>query len=341
MRNLAVLLAGVLTLAAPSLAKPAGAAEAGPLRLDWPLDCQPGTTCWIVNLMDHDNGPGFKDYRCGTKGSDGNKGTGIAVRDTELSGPGVKVLAAADGTVLGQRDGMDDVDVRKIGLEAVKGRRCGNGMRIDHGGGWITQYCHLRNGSVTVKKGDKVTRGQPLGLVGLSGGTTFPNLHFQVEHDGHLVDPFVGLTRTEACRPGPAPLWADWPSDSLNYASAALSNIGFATTWPKADAARTGLYDDSVLPGRAPMLILWADIYWSRKGDQMTFTIQGPDGAPVLDYQRRLKKTSLGRHLLFAGKRKAGQAWPAGAYTGTVTLKRDKGPDGPETHTIISRIQIR
>ncbi len=64
---------------------------------------------------------------------------------------GVPVVAAAPGVVTGMRDGMPDVDVRKIGAAALMGRDAGNGVVIDHGDGWVTQYSHLRNGSVAVK----------------------------------------------------------------------------------------------------------------------------------------------------------------------------------------------
>ena len=49
------------------------------------------------------------------------------------------------------------------------GKECGNRVGIDHGDGWATDYCHLATGSVSVKPGDNVAAGQPIGRVGLSG----------------------------------------------------------------------------------------------------------------------------------------------------------------------------
>src|SRR3990170_2240552 len=72
----------------------------------------------------------------------------------------VAVLASADGTVKGLRDGMDDILIDNLTKETVKDRECGNGVVLDHGGGWETQYCHLLKGSVSVKKGDQVARSQ-------------------------------------------------------------------------------------------------------------------------------------------------------------------------------------
>jgi D-3-phosphoglycerate dehydrogenase len=56
----------------------------------------------------------------------------------------------------------------------IAGRECGNGVVIAHEDGWETQYCHMRRGSVAVQPGERVARGQTLGLVGCGriGGAT-------------------------------------------------------------------------------------------------------------------------------------------------------------------------
>ena len=59
-------------------------------------------------------------------------------------------------------------------------------MLIDHGGGWRTQYCHMRQGSVRVRKGDRVRDRQRLGTIGLSGKTEFPHLHLSVRFRGKV-----------------------------------------------------------------------------------------------------------------------------------------------------------
>jgi len=65
-----------------------------------------------------------------------------------------------------------------ITLETVGG----NYVIIDIGGGRYAFYAHLQPGSLRVKKGDRVRRGQVVGLVGNSGNSTEPHLHF------HLAD---------------------------------------------------------------------------------------------------------------------------------------------------------
>jgi murein DD-endopeptidase MepM/ murein hydrolase activator NlpD len=56
----------------------------------------------------------------------------------------------------------------------------GNSVVIDHGNGEYSLYAHLKPGSVVVRAGEHVTRGQQLGQVGSSGNSTEPHLHFQV-----------------------------------------------------------------------------------------------------------------------------------------------------------------
>lgn len=63
----------------------------------------------------------------------------------------------------------------------------GNSVYIDHGNGVVTMYFHLSE--PIVKEGDKVGRGQSIGLSGMSGRATGPHLHFSVSVLGELVDP--------------------------------------------------------------------------------------------------------------------------------------------------------
>jgi murein DD-endopeptidase MepM/ murein hydrolase activator NlpD len=62
------------------------------------------------------------------------------------------------------------------GLEAIGG----NVVVIEHAGGEHSHYAHLRQGSLRVKAGDVVKRGQPIAKLGNSGNSTEPHLHFQL-----------------------------------------------------------------------------------------------------------------------------------------------------------------
>jgi len=65
----------------------------------------------------------------------------------------------------------------------------GNCVIIDHGGGLWTVYGHIKNGGILVKKGDEVKRGDKIALVGSTGQSTGPHLHFEVRKDEKPVDP--------------------------------------------------------------------------------------------------------------------------------------------------------
>ncbi|WP_369256904.1 M23 family metallopeptidase [Geodermatophilus amargosae] len=97
---------------------------------------------------------------------------------------GAEVLAVADATVVATLDDLDDQvpgqlpDPATITLENVDG----NHVVLDLGGGQHAFYAHLQAGSVTVAPGDRVRRGDVLGLLGNSGNTSAPHLHF------HLMD---------------------------------------------------------------------------------------------------------------------------------------------------------
>ena len=54
-------------------------------------------------------------------------------------------------------------------------------VRIKHDNGWYTLYYHLKTNSIVVNKGDKVKKGQKLGIIGTTGQSTGIHLHFQID----------------------------------------------------------------------------------------------------------------------------------------------------------------
>ena len=68
-----------------------------------------------------------------------------------------------------------------------------NRVHLLHDTGHISFYLHMRKDSVLVEVGQWVEAGEPLGLVGSSGRSTAPHLHFELEHpDGKTFDPYAG-----------------------------------------------------------------------------------------------------------------------------------------------------
>jgi len=301
-------------------------ATENPVSLSLPIDCEPGVSCWIPNYVDLKPGPGVLDYTCGDASYDADpggmhKGTDFAVRDLAAVRKGVDVLAAAAGIVLGLRDGVADTFYAEGSRASVQNVECGNGVRIQHHGGVTTQYCHLRNGSVRVKRGDQVSRGQVLGLVGISGMTTFPHLHFQVEQGQSVLDPFVGLVRTKACGVGEQPLWDAPALAKLTYQPSTIFNAGFSPEKPNQTSIRSGLYADTVFKPTEPAMVLWAEVFRVRAADQIVITITGPKGEKV-HKQRLMIEADKAYYYAFSGVRLKPPSWPRGSYTGEVTLNR-------------------
>ena len=69
----------------------------------------------------------------------------------------------------------------------------GNYVKIKHNDGAVSIYMHMKHGTVTVKVGDKVKRGQRLGYMGNTGRSTGAHLHFGLLLGGKYVDPLPYL----------------------------------------------------------------------------------------------------------------------------------------------------
>jgi hypothetical protein len=113
---------------------------------------------------------------------DGNSYTGDRLDNKNYRCYGQEAFAVADAAVVAVRDGIPEnvpgISSRAvpITLETVGGNRA----ILDLGGGRYGFYAHLQPGKIRVKLGDRVKRGQVIGLVGNSGNSTEPHLHFHV-----------------------------------------------------------------------------------------------------------------------------------------------------------------
>jgi hypothetical protein len=97
---------------------------------------------------------------------------------TNAAAYGRPVYAVADGTIVGVVDKFpDQVPPTPSGDRNFPG---GNSITIDIGNGAYAFYAHLKPHSMKVHEGDKVTRGQVIALLGNSGNSTGPHLHFHV-----------------------------------------------------------------------------------------------------------------------------------------------------------------
>jgi hypothetical protein len=95
-------------------------------------------------------------------------------------GYGAEVLAVADATVEAAGDGMAEASSVAGNPKHALAQEAGNYVVLRLGDGRYAFYEHLQPGSVAVKPGQRVARGQSLGRLGFSGDSTGPHLHFHV-----------------------------------------------------------------------------------------------------------------------------------------------------------------
>ena len=322
-------LAGILAaVVVAGHAAPAGAVPGDGFGL--PIDCKLGTSCWIVNHPDAGPGSEGRDFNCNHLTYDGHGGTDFAIRDLEAMRRGVRVVAAAAGEVLRVRDGVGDAG----GAQATEGQGCGNGLVVSHGDGWETQYCHLRDGSVAVRPGEAVERGDLLGLVGLSGYTEYPHVELTVRRNGATIDPFTGREVSSGCGEAGRSLWRDDARPA--YAASQVVAVGFATGAVDMATLQRDAASPSVLATDAPALVLWVVTLGIEPGDRLDLRITGPDGSTVFSAQKEMERTRI-RRLDFGGRRVRGDGWTPGRYVGDVTLVR---PGSGESGTLVARTSV-
>jgi murein DD-endopeptidase len=285
-----------------------------------PIKCTIGEDCYIMHYVDLDPGREPVDFGCGRQTYAHHDGTDFGIADFESMKRDVPVMAAAYGIVLRVRDNVADQlitdQTERVGVQNIE---CGNGIVIDHGNGWQTQYCHLRKGSVAVKKGDKVNQGNILGMVGTSGLASFPHLHFTVRHLGKVIDPFVGETNVSGCSATRHPLWENTP----DYIPAGLIRAGFASKPPDQAALWRGEFIDTKADSaKLPALVFWVHVFGTLKGDKEHFTLIAPNKRIMVDTEKPLTKNNRS-WVSYVGKRNPTEnPLSQGEWRGTYQLKR-------------------
>ena len=132
--------------------------------------------------------------------------TGDMLKVSDYEYFGDEIYSVADGTVVGIQDGLPEQIPGKLPEDATIQMAGGNYVVVDIGNGRFVFYAHMQPGSLKVKKGDTVKQGQVLGLLGNTGNTDTPHLHF------HVMD-------------GPSPLL----SNGLPYAFTSFTGQGRIT----------------------------------------------------------------------------------------------------------------
>ena len=131
-----------------------------------------------------------------------HRGIDIDISSFRAMDEGVGIRAVVGGEVVDVYDGHFD-------RETSCDNDDWNAVFVESDDGYLMYYGHMRNGSMSVEVGDRVERGDTLGLVGSSGCSSGPHLHFEVWAGDVLIDPFQdGLWASPPVYDTPASLMA-------------------------------------------------------------------------------------------------------------------------------------
>ncbi|HEY9519565.1 MAG TPA: M23 family metallopeptidase [Gemmatimonadales bacterium] len=218
---------------------------------------------------------GGRDYNCGGKYYARHRGTDILLRSFRIQDSGVTVVAAAAGQVSVVHDGEPDRNATQ------DSNNDWNVVYLVHPGGITSIYGHLRRGSILVTPGQQVTAGAPLALVGSSGFSNWPHLHFEVRRGSTAIDPWRG-----PCQPGVSLWQAQLPYQNVFRVLDAGVRDGPIAGQPELLERPP---DSPAITGAGGVLSFWAELY-NIRAELLRAELRSPAGAVVqsVDYQNFL-----------------------------------------------------
>jgi murein DD-endopeptidase MepM/ murein hydrolase activator NlpD len=292
------LVLGVILLGARAQADPR-------LSFGLPSSCRLGSDCFVQQMPDIDPGQGVLDPLCGKASYQGHNGWDIRLRTLEDIARNVPVIAVADGKVLRVRDGVPDrIFEEEKDRASLTDKECGNGAVIEHKEGLTSQYCHLKSGSLAVRPGSLIRKGDQIGSMGSSGLAEFPHVHLSVRRDGKLVEPLLGqviAAESRSCGDVSRSLFEPSARQSLMRPPVAILDFGLANAPPKlADLVRKSppLANSG---GEATVAWLWAINV--EEGYQFRIQLIGPDQVALIDHSTGALARRKANYLAYFGRK--------------------------------------
>ena len=218
---------------------------------------------WAINnYADVNPTASLNDYHGGPWTYDGHDAIDAGPWGFYRMDAGIPIIAAADGTVMQTADGNFD-------REPAGSNNPANYVLLSHGNGWETLYYHLAANTITVKVGDAVKAGQVIGLMGSSGNSTGPHLHYTARYHGAPVESGMYPATYWA---NPLPYGRDVPAFGLD---AVYTNYS-----PNADQNERGSRTTSFGTGEPSSTLLYFGIesYSLDAGETIGWKWYQPDG---------------------------------------------------------------
>jgi len=160
-----------------------------------------------------------------------------------------------------------------------------------------------------------------LGLVGLSGNTEFPHLHFSVRFHGKIIDPVSGLGKGSGCNNIKNSLWETTAGVALEYIATGILKLAFADQLPARKPYYEHLNAIKILSEDTNKIIFWSHVFGVHKGDRFTMQIISPDGE-ILANKEETIRTNQAQRLNMIGRQRKQSIWPTGTYKGSYILQR-------------------
>lgn len=289
-------------LASANLPAQAADTEASP-GFGLPVICKLGVDCFVQQMPDIDASDQVLDPLCGKATYEGHDGWDIRVRSLRDIDRSVPVIAVADGTVLRTRDGMQDrIYDRSHDDELSAGKECGNGILLQHAGGLVSQYCHLKEGSLVVHPGAQVKKGDALGAIGSSGLAEFPHVHLSVKSDGKRIEPLTGRllgAGPGSCGDTTASLFEPSVTEALSKPALAIMQIGLTNMPPRsATLVREG---EPPSPKMSESIFAWVWGINLEPGSLFRIRISDPYGKTILNVETPPLDARKANYVAYAG----------------------------------------
>lgn len=295
----------------------------------------------ISNYVDQDPAAPdmLLDYECGERTydlDDGGNHNGVDYFNFPFSWMGMEqdasiVVAAANGMIIEKHDGEPDQNC------AFSDDAESNLVVLEHADGSISLYSHLKKGSTTARGvGDTVEKGDYLGVVGSSGFSNGPHLHFGVyDPMGGLIEPHAG-----ACNELNDDSW--WENQEAYYAPELnyIATHSAAPEFPPCPGVEKPRLKDNFAPGETAFFsVFFRD---ALMGEPADLRILGPGGDQLLQWSFDYPDAEHEAALMVVWSVDIPQGAAAGAYTFRVryagqtlnhTFYVDSGPNPPPVAT--------
>lgn len=282
-----------------------GVAKAAVPPFVWPLQLEPGIEgvhrSTVVNFVDLN--PAFpnqlRDYQCGARTYDtasgyNHRGTDISLWPFSwqtMAQESVAVRAVAPGSIVLRRDGNFD---RNCSFDSPD---TPNLVFVMHDDGKIAWYLHLKSGSLTSKGlGERVEAGEYLGLVGSSGISTGPHLHFELRgstaNNAPVIDPFNGQCNASAS------LWSEQPDYQVQrLESISLHDAAPEFFWSECNRTENPHHQRWFRPGQQVLLALYFN--GQRAGETAQIRVVDAAGVELLSFPFAATAEQMGGDYLF------------------------------------------